>query len=161
MKILIFSDSHGELSNMVKAIKHERPDYVFHLGDHDRDAEALGRKFQTLPIAAVRGNCDGWGSDTPLTRLIPICGLRLFLCHGHTFGVKSGLLRVSYAAREQDADIVLFGHTHEACFEEDPSGLILFNPGACGYAYEPSYGCLTVEDGKPYHLEIKTIRKKW
>ncbi len=155
MKILIFSDSHGELTYMRKAIKKERPDYVFHLGDHDRDAEALGREFQMLPIVAVRGNCDGWGSETPLTRLIPIGGLRLFLCHGHTFGVKTSLLRLSYAAREQEADVVLFGHTHEAFSEKDPSGLVFFNPGSCGYSYEPSYGCMTVTEGRRYQLVLK------
>lgn len=155
MKILIFSDSHGELSYMRKAIKKEKPDYVFHLGDHDRDAEELEREFPLLPIVAVRGNCDSWGSDSPLTRLIPIGGLRLFLCHGHTLGVKGGLLRASYAAREQEADILLYGHTHEAHSETDPSGLVLFNPGACGYSWSPSYGCLTIAGDKKYQLTIK------
>ena len=56
MKIIVFSDSHGELEGMRKVIDREQPDYVFHLGDHDLDAERLGEEYFTLPVTAVRGN---------------------------------------------------------------------------------------------------------
>ena len=155
MKILIFSDSHGELAHMRQAIQRENPDYLFHLGDHDLDAADLAEEFPTLPMVAVQGNCDTWCSDSPVTRVVPIGGLRLFLCHGHTYGVKSSLLRASYAAREENADILLFGHTHEAYRETAPTGLVLFNPGACGFNFNPTYGCLTVSEDGGYRLEIK------
>ena len=38
MKIIVFSDSHRELDGMRQVITREKPDYVFHLGDHDTDA---------------------------------------------------------------------------------------------------------------------------
>ena len=41
MKILVFSDSHGEKENMLLTVEAERPDAVFHLGDHWRDGEEL------------------------------------------------------------------------------------------------------------------------
>lgn len=148
MKIVVFSDSHRELDGMRKVIRLEKPDYLFHLGDHDTDAEQISREFPTLPVAAVRGNCDGW-SDTPKTLCFVLGGLRFFLCHGHSYGVKSGLLRVVYAAREQRADVLLFGHTHEAYYEclEEGSGfeLRVLNPGACGYGWQPSYGRIVLE----------------
>ena len=37
MKIVIFSDSHGNQDNMRQVISKERPDAVFHLGDGRAD----------------------------------------------------------------------------------------------------------------------------
>lgn len=145
MKLLIFSDSHGELSHMRFAIDREKPDFVFHLGDHDRDAEELMRDYPTLPLVYVRGNCDGF-SDTPLTRIVTLGGRRFFLCHGHTLGVKGSLLRACYTAREQRADFLLYGHTHEAHDEED-HGLHILNPGACGYEPRPTCAVVRIEGG--------------
>lgn len=148
MKIIVFSDSHRELDGMRKIIGQEKPDYVFHLGDHDTDAEQISKEYPSLPVAMVRGNCDGW-SDTPKTLCFVLGGQRFFLCHGHTLGVKSGLLRVIYAAREQHADVLLFGHTHEAYYEcldeESDFALHVLNPGSCGYGWQPSYGRIVLE----------------
>ena len=69
MKIIVFSDSHRDLDHMRQVVKREQPGTVIHLGDHDTDAERLGREFPQLPLICVRGNCDGW-SDTPLTLTI-------------------------------------------------------------------------------------------
>ena len=157
MKVLIFSDSHRELSYMRRAIESEQPDYVFHLGDHDSDAAELERECPLLPIAAVCGNCDAWGSDSPNVRLVTLGGLRIFLCHGHTYGVKRGLLRVTYAAREAQADILLFGHTHEPYREKDRYGMTLFNPGSCGYG-RPTYGCLTIPAEGKYQITLKEVK---
>lgn len=160
MKIIVFSDSHRELDGMRKVVRREKPDYVFHLGDHDSDAEQISREFQLLPVAMVRGNCDGWG-DTPLSLTLTLGGKRFFLCHGHTYGVKSGLLRVIYAAREQNADILLFGHTHEAYYEclneGTDSELYVLNPGSCGYGRKPTYGRIVLEPGNRIEIGYHTI----
>lgn len=148
MKILIFSDSHGELSNMEAAVEREKPDYIFHLGDHDRDAEELAWKYPDVAVTAVCGNCDDRG-DSPVTRLIHLGGRRFFLCHGHTYGVKSGILRAAYAALEQQADVLLFGHTHTPYYEQtSDSGLILINPGTCGYGPSASCGRIILQGGR-------------
>lgn len=145
MKLIVFSDSHRELSHMREVLDREKPDYVFHLGDHDSDAEQISREFPTLPIAMVRGNCDGW-SDTSVTLTLALGGLKFFLCHGHTLGVKTSYLRAIFAAREQGADVLLFGHTHIP--ERDESnGLKLLNPGSCGYGRRPTYGYFMIENG--------------
>ena len=151
MKIIVFSDSHGELEGMRKVIDREQPDYVFHLGDHDLDAERLGEEHFTLPVTAVRGNCDGW-TDTPLTRIVSLGGLRFFLCHGHTLGVRGGLLRATYAALEQRCGVLLFGHTHEPVCECANQGTDrapwILNPGSCGLGHPPTYGRIVLEKGK-------------
>lgn len=64
-----------------------------------------------------------------MTKVMELEGKRILMTHGHRYGVKSGYLRAVYAAKEQQADILLFGHTHRAeCFQEE--GLWVLNPGA-------------------------------
>lgn len=69
------------------------------------------------------------------------------LCHGHTLGVKSSLLRASYEARERGAQALLYGHTHIPHIDYH-DGLWLVNPGSIGDHRRPSYGVLTVEGDK-------------
>ena len=37
---------------------------------------------------------------------------KLFVTHGHAYGVKSGLGRLAERAKTLGADVVLYGHTH-------------------------------------------------
>jgi putative phosphoesterase len=60
----------------------------------------------------------------------------VFCTHGHCLGVKYGFLNLFERAKETNADIALFGHTHEPLVEYE-DGLWLFNPGSI---HEHSYG---------------------
>ena len=51
------------------------------------------------------------------------------LTHGHLYGVKSDLTRVVYAARERNADLLLYGHTHIPVTDYE-DGLYILNPGS-------------------------------
>lgn len=155
MKIIVFSDSHRDLDGMRQVIDREKPNYVFHLGDHDSDAEQISQAYPALPVAMVRGNCDGW-SDTPTTLSFILGSLRFFLCHGHTYGVKNHLLQAVYAAEEARADFLLFGHTHEALLDEE-DGIQILNPGACGYGPRPTCAVITIGPGKVCSARIRTI----
>lgn len=98
-----------------------------------------------LPIVNVRGNCDYGDFDVPEQRLVEYGGVRILMTHGHRYGVKSGLLRYDMAARENQVDVALFGHTHCAYCEEN-NGVWLLNPGSCGYD-RPTCGIVEIEDG--------------
>lgn len=145
LKLLVLSDSHRTMKYMEQAVEQEKPDYVIHLGDHTADAEELSRQYPMLPILMIRGNCD----LDPAHReqvLTEYGGVRVLAVHGHRYGVKSGLLRYELAARECQADVALFGHTHQTfCQEHD--GRWLLNPGSCGYGARPSYGIVEIENG--------------
>ena len=53
------------------------------------------------------------------------------------------------AAREAGADILLFGHTHEPlCDFYD--GLWILNPGSCRGGFRPTYGVISLTEGKTY-----------
>lgn len=152
MEFLIFSDSHGRRGNIEQAFRRQirLPDALFFLGDGLRDLCA--DDFAPSALFAVRGNCDFYiaGTSMPTEELLSFEGHKLLLCHGHTHFVKSGYgALLSYAA-ERGADIVLFGHTHEAHEEMIPAGTViggkalersmyLFNPGSIA---QGSFGTL-------------------
>ena len=156
MKACVFSDSHGLVGHMITAIKLEKPDICFFLGDGERDLVRLEEQFPDLPIYAVRGNCD-FRSD--LQRLI-VCnveGVIIFATHGHLSNVKyeDDLRTLTYQAKEAGADIALFGHTHYQHLSEN-EGITLLNPGTAGYGYYPGYAVLNIENGT-FRAELRTI----
>lgn len=65
MKLVLFSDSHGNVANMADVVRLEHPDRVLHMGDLARDAEELARQFPDIPVTYVPGNCDGRRPDLP------------------------------------------------------------------------------------------------
>ena len=96
-----------------------------------REAEAVAARFPDRMFWQVRGNGDfALGSaDLLYAREETLGGKRLFFTHGHLYGVKTGLYRVCCAARERQADILLFGHTHQPLTDYD-DGLYILNPGS-------------------------------
>lgn len=146
MKILVLSDSHGNVQNMRTCVEMLQPRHILHLGDCIRDAEELHRLFPDIPMDTVPGNCD-WSCTDPGERLIEVGEQRILMMHGHTRGVKETTMRARYAAKECIADILLFGHTHCPCVDYDGS-LYLMNPGSIGDPVRPSYGVITIEGTK-------------
>lgn len=154
MKIIVFSDSHGDLSNMANIIEEELPDLMFHLGDHWRDAEEIEWEYPELKVIKVPGNCD-WRSTEPLELKVTVEGVRFLLCHGHTRGVKMGYSELAHFAANEKVDVALFGHTHRAHWSRR-GRVQLLNPGSCGMGREPSYAIVTVENGTAA-CEIKKV----
>ena len=58
MKVLVVSDSHGNVENICRAVELEQPRMLLHLGDGWRDAELVAQRFPELPLEKVPGNCD-------------------------------------------------------------------------------------------------------
>lgn len=125
MRIGVFSDSHGDISNARRFFDTLAPlDYLFHLGDCAADGEKLSQLF-SCPVYAVQGNCD-YRSDEPLERQVDLGGKRFLLLHGHQFYSFSTLL---YRGEETHANMVLYGHTHMPDLSADGTRLFL-NPGS-------------------------------
>ena len=129
MKLLIVSDTHGDLRALRRAVDVEQDAAaVIFLGDGLRDAEALQDERPALRLYAVRGNCD-LGLSAATGALAPFGGVLFFYTHGHLYGVKSGLTELAEAAAARGAQAALFGHTHRQTLEQR-SGVLLFNPGS-------------------------------
>lgn len=145
MILLILSDFHGNISHMEQAVELVQPRMILHLGDCWQDGEQLHRLFPGTAFEQVPGNCD-YRSSQPQEKLLEIEGKRILLCHGHTYHVKESLLEAGYAAEEQQADLFLFGHTHQPLW--DFRGRTIFlNPGSIGDYYRPSYGVVRIQNG--------------
>ncbi|MDD6157786.1 MAG: metallophosphoesterase [Lachnospiraceae bacterium] len=144
-KILVLSDSHGNVNNMVIAVKETKPDMIFHLGDCWSDAVTLHKQYPDITMVQVPGNCDC--VMEPSERLLEMEGVKLLLCHGHAYNVKSSLLSLEYAAREKQVDIALYGHTHAVGMDWN-NGVRLYNPGSIGaprFNNPAAYGVLTLD----------------
>ncbi|NCC68247.1 MAG: metallophosphoesterase [Clostridia bacterium] len=131
MKIAVFSDSHGRTAPIIAGIKAEKPDSLLFLGDGARDLDKIKAQFPDIPLRAVRGNCD-YDSYLPVSDVITADGVRIFLTHGHLYGVKSkNLYALAEVANQSGATLALYGHTHTARIEPVGS-VITLNPGSCG-----------------------------
>lgn len=132
MKILVISDSHGDTASFESAVRHNRKaDVIVFCGDGHRDLQTIRAAHHGKKFIAVAGNCD-WHCDLPFVEEAELCGKKIIVTHGHMFGVKEGYYRIANFGKQNNADIVLFGHTHKQfCTVE--SGMLLLNPGSVGY----------------------------
>lgn len=146
MKLLICSDSHGELDYMRRAVEKEKPDRLLHLGDVTRDAQKLQAEFPDLIIEQVRGNCDSWGDGFPEEKELVLGGKRLWMLHGHTYRVKLGAGLAAGEARVRGMDAVFFGHTHQPLCYLDGS-LWVVNPGTIRGWPKATYAVAEIADG--------------
>lgn len=144
MKLLVISDTHRNIENAVSLINKLKPDYVLHLGDVCEDSKRLSDIFPKLIVLSVIGNNDYslMYPDFPLERVFEIGGKKIFMCHGHKYRVKLGIYSLLLRAKELNADIALFGHTHEKLLEKE-DGIIILNPGSTR-----SYGIIEINDEK-------------
>ncbi|MBR2023919.1 MAG: metallophosphoesterase [Clostridia bacterium] len=126
-RIIVVSDSHGRKENIheLRALVQEN-DYLIHLGDGATDVRELFKEFPEK-VLVCRGNCD-FSSPYPQEGVLEVEWVRILYCHGHTYGVKSGLDKLAYSAREKSCDVALYGHTHCADITE-LGGVTLINPG--------------------------------
>ncbi len=158
MKILVLSDSHAGRSFMRLCIRAVQPNAIVHLGDYYADAEVMAEEFPEISMYQVPGNCDrgrGFFPD-PETRVLKICGVQLFLTHGHLHDVKRILYSLVKDAEAAGVQAVLYGHTHQAdCHREGQ--LWVLNPGSCG-VYGGSAGLMEVENGQI--LDCRILRQE-
>ncbi len=144
MKILVFSDSHGEYLGMKTAIRqHKECEVVFFCGDGEEDFDCVKGAFSDKMFIAVRGNCD-WGSSLPYAETITLEGKKIFITHGHLQKVKMYYDEIVSYAHGIGADILLFGHTHTAYTDYD-NGLYIMNPGSAS-GYGATYGIIEITD---------------
>ncbi len=151
MKALIFSDSHGYVSDMFSAIdENTDTNLIIFAGDVQRDIDEVCDAYPLIPCAVVLGNNDFFVRDVPFDRFFEFGGKKIFLTHGHSYGVKGSHLRVKLEAKKKRADICIFGHTHRRFFEDDD--ICVINPGPVSRGY----GILTVDNGN-ISVEFKDV----
>lgn len=157
MKILVLSDSHSGLSFMRECIDAVRPDAIVHLGDYYDDGQTMMEEYPHIRFYQVPGNCDRYRCP-PFAQeilIMPVCGVNLYMTHGHLHRVKMTDTQLLKDARASKADAVLYGHTHVAECRQEPDGLWVLNPGSCG-SWGGSVGLIEANDGT-----ILSCRNLW
>lgn len=142
MRILVVSDTHGDMHTLLKAVNAQpKAEIIVHCGDGDEQVQMLKQLYKDKMIVGVRGNCD-WSSWLPATETLNVLGKKIFITHGHLYNAKVGYYQLECAGREQNADIILFGHTHMP-MTEYANGIYMLNPGSC-HGYMASYGYVDI-----------------
>lgn len=167
MKLIVFSDSHrANITDMLVIIDEEKPDAVLHLGDLTADVDDIRCVHPDVPVYNVRGNND-WNVDGVKDSMI-ICAeqARIFITHGHLYGVRRNTLALEEAARKNGCNAALYGHTHEAEITQKRDMLIA-NPGSISMPYTadpPSYLRLEIHgrhiEPELVYLEMQK-KKRW
>lgn len=142
MNIMVISDDHGmpgfaEAFELMKR-KTGKIDAVFHAGDTQGFDKAYYEAICQCPVYIVRGNNDY--NDMPYDLFVEIGGKRIFMTHGHNYGVYGDKQRVYYAGKQRNADVVIFGHTHVPEHIKLPD-MDLLNPGSLTLPRRGRCGC--------------------
>ena len=155
MRILVCSDSHSGLGFMRYCIKTLKPNAVIHLGDHYDDGETIHEENPQIPFYQVPGNCDVYRCPPFASEILilPVCGVPLYMTHGHRHQVKMTRSMLIRDARAGKVAAVLYGHTHIADCHQEEDGLWVLNPGSCG-SWGGTVGLIEVEDKKIVDCKI-------
>ena len=127
MIVAAVADTHGKTELIIQKLKLLKPDHILFAGDYYGDGQKI-IKVLNVPGNCVAGNCDT-SNRMQQEEIISLMGYKLFLVHGHQFGVKRDLNRLNYRAQELAVDAVVFGHTHSS-FCDKIGKLWLINPGS-------------------------------
>lgn len=156
MKAAVFSDTHSNTALMLEAVRRIRPDVVIHLGDYERDADAVRMEYPEIPLYSVCGNCDVCPS-APAVDTVPLGPVKALITHGHLYHVDWGTVdSLVYAAMEQGCGIVMYGHTHMPDSREI-AGVRVLNPGSSGKGRAPSCAVVEVFENGGITVEIRDL----
>ena len=132
-KILVVSDNHRKLETLFQLID-TNPDIscFLHLGDSEGGEEEIRAHLpKKCDSYFVQGNNDFF-AYLPKEAEIRLGKERLFLTHGHLYGVNFDLQRLADEAKDRNCSMALFGHTHKPC-QRTVNGVLCINPGSISF----------------------------
>lgn len=159
MKIGIVSDSHGYMSALDRMIAHPAAKDVkawFFAGDIAPDAEYL-EMVTDVPIYKVDGNNDWPRPVLPAVAIEDLAGHRIFMTHGHMLGVSFSRDVLKQAAKEEGADIAIYGHTHVADIDDKDEDILVLNPGSVAKPRDGAEGSFMVVDLQPEQKPVVNL----
>lgn len=150
VNILIMSDSHGLTKEIDEINDRHKLKYNIHCGDSELPYDA--KELADFTTVAGNGDMFSYFKDD---EIIEINGLTVLVTHGHLYGVKANLQRLSYRAQEIGADIVCFGHSHYV-HAETVDGILYVNPGSIRFPRgrkEKTYIIMEIDDD--YNVNVQ------
>lgn len=161
VQILIASDSHGYQERLLDLLKQERFDALFFCGDGEGLEDVLLSAAGCPAVTSmVKGNND-FGSCLRNEVVISFGGHRFFMTHGHRYRLYAGTGLLTEAARENNCDICLFGHTHRP-YAALKDGIWLINPGSVSEPRQegriPTCAVLTIDNSGSAEIRFLDAR---
>lgn len=156
MRILIVSDTHRKNDNYFKLLKKQgKLDLIIHCGDVEGSEYTL-EEVADCPVLMISGNNDFF-SELPRDREFDIEKYKVWVTHGHWYGVSMGTEMLKQEARSRGVHIVMFGHTHKPCIDIEDD-LVTLNPGSLSYprqeGHKPSYALMEIDRYGEAHYTI-------
>ena len=125
-KIGVISDTHGFLDPQIKEL-FKGVDHILHAGDIGPPHIVMELE-EIAPVTAVMGNTD-FDIDVRETELVTLSDRKILVHHIVSLPTPAPNIRERIASTQPD--MVVFGHTHQACSETVGHTLYL-NPGYSG-----------------------------
>ena len=147
MEVVVASDTHGTRDFIEKLVaKHPNANLYLHAGDSELYEEELA------PFRSVRGNCD-WQVERRFIKL-KLGSVGIYVFHGDHFYLDDDLL--VNLAKENDCDIIIYGHTHIP-YTNYKYGVHIVNPGSIAYprVTKATYALITFTNQDDIKVEIK------
>jgi hypothetical protein len=118
---------------------------ILHAGDITRK-EVIGELEKIAPVLAVAGNMDPANLNLPKSRAIKVGEYKIGLIHNTLNPLSNKML---YTAKENNLDLIIFGHTHRHLLKEK-KGIWFLNPGSATdpKLQKPSFGLINIKEGK-------------
>jgi len=159
MKILVVSDTHKQHKNLEYILEHIGPiDRLIHLGDAEGREDYI-KALLDCPLHIVGGNCDGF-VRLPSEEELYIGKYKVLICHGHQYNVNLGIGMLKEEAKERNADIVMYGHTHVPLLKIE-NDITILNPGSISYPRQnnpqPSFALIEVDRDGEIHFTINYV----
>lgn len=128
MIVGVLADTHGNTEAILRQLRQQKIDCLLFAGDFYHDGQKIARSLK-IKYHGVLGNCDRSLKGVEAEELIEILGHKIYLTHGHQWGVKQGINRLYYRALELGADAVVYGHTHVPHLKRE-GDIWMINPGS-------------------------------
>jgi putative phosphoesterase len=149
MRLGVISDTHGNLPTAVFDV-FSQVDHILHGGDVG-SLDLLTELEALAPVTAVYGNTDGFGirDRCPRVAKLELDGFYVTVTHGDQFRMPDP--QVLHEAFPE-AEIIVFGHTHEPLLRLVDKTVTVMNPGAAGApknGVPASVGIMELEPGIP------------
>lgn len=157
MRVLVLSDSHKRKSVLEKIInRHIDVNLVLFLGDGVSEFLEISELYPDKRFVAVAGNNDSFTVEAKSIECVMVGKTKILLTHGHLFNVSFGRERLLKKAKENNYDIVLYGHTHISRIEYKDE-IYLINPGSVSRSREGanSYAVIDILENGIFPIIMK------
>ena len=143
MKILVTADTHGNYRTITDYIlNNEDIDLLIHAGDGVEDVKNIN--YETgIPYYVVKGNNDFFVNES-YDKIINIENFKIFLSHGHKYGVDFTYDKIIDKAKENNCNIIIHGHTH-VYVNKYIDQILVLNPGTIFLPRDDNPGFLIMD----------------